>query len=154
MSQIENVAILALTLFREARGGSQPGMASVANVVMNRVRKNGTDAQTECLKKWQFSSMTAPSDPQLERGPNALNATEWSAYLLSLQIAQFAIEGNLPDKTGGATLYYNPAAIRTDQTITIMLDGTAKTIPWPKTWDRAKVEFKTFIAGHYFFTED
>lgn len=94
--------ILALTCWRENRGGGYEGMQSVANVVLNRARKRGDSPYEECIRPWQFSSITAKGDPELILWP-ALSDPQWK---LAQNIAQDAANGSLDDITGGATFYY------------------------------------------------
>lgn len=98
--------VLALTIFRENRGGGVPGMASCANVILNRATARSLSVTDICLQPEQFSSMTAAGNPELALGPNALNPAEWQAYLAAIQIASEAAADNLPDLTGGAQFYF------------------------------------------------
>lgn len=95
--------ILALTCWRENRGGGYAGMQSVANVVMNRAKKSGRSPYAECVLPWQFSSITAAGDPQLDVWPHEND----SVWVTALGIADAAISGSLPDVTDGATSYYS-----------------------------------------------
>jgi hypothetical protein len=142
---IQDQVVLSLTAWKENRGGLIPGMQSVMNVILNRVTKRATDAYTECLRPKQFTSMTVA-------GPEAIlwpsdNDPQWQA---ALQMAQRASTGTLPDLTGGATLYYAPAAIQTTVTITLP-NGFA--IPFPEGWNKAAVKYTATIANQVFFTE-
>lgn len=136
--------MLALTTWRENRGGGYEGMQSVANVIVNRAGHRGTTAYQECVRPWQFSSMTAKGDPELTLYPSVTDP-QWR---IAQSIAQDAADGKLEDITGGAVLYYNPKAIATDQTITL---PTGETIPWPKGWDQSAVTYIKEIANHRFF---
>ena len=120
----EDIAILALTCWRENRGGGYAGMQSVANVVTNRVKQRKTSLYAECTRKWQFSSITAESDPQLDLWPSE-NDPQW---IQALQIAQQAADGILPDITLGATSYYatsmtTPPAWAAQMTYTVTIEG-------------------------------
>lgn len=95
--------MLALTIWRENRGGGRIGMQSVANVVMNRVSKRHTSAYEECTARLQFSSITAPGDPQLANWPAVIDSMWQEAQLLA---AQACGPGGLTDITDGATNYY------------------------------------------------
>lgn len=148
---LQDQAILALAIWKEARNGGSIAMQSIANVVMNRVAKRGTSAAIECLRPLQFSSMTAPGDPELAIGPNALNQADWAAYLSALNIASQAAVGNLPDVTGGATDYYAPGSIKTTATY-VLPDKTV--VPFPHTWNPAKVSFTVKIDRQLFFKEE
>jgi hypothetical protein len=77
-------------------------MQSVLNVLSNRAAARKTDVYTEAVRKWQFSSMTAPGDPNLILYPTD-NDPQW---LTALALAEQAAAGTLEDITGGATSYY------------------------------------------------
>ena len=104
---VQDQAIAALTIWRENRGGGIPGMQSVLNVIMNRAKKRGTDVYTEAVRKWQFSSMTAPGDANLILYP-AGSDPQWQQ---ALALTKQADAGTLEDITGGATSYYAPAGM-------------------------------------------
>ena len=57
--------LLALCAWRENRGGGNPGMQSVINVVCNRATARGTSPYQECVRPEQFSSLTKKNDPEL-----------------------------------------------------------------------------------------
>ena len=94
--------MLALTAWRENRGGGIPGMQSVINVVCNRAAHRRTDPYTECVRPMQFSSLTAKGDPELTLWP-VDNDPQW---LEAITLAGQAAAGTLEDITGGATSYY------------------------------------------------
>lgn len=142
--RIQDQVILALTIWRENRGHGVEGMQSVANVILNRAAKNATTIYAECTKRLQFSSMTAPGDPELTLWPSDRDP-QW---LAAQQIANQAELGALNDLTEGALLYYAPYGIKTDKTYE-WLDGTE--IPFPETWDATKVTPLCAIGGHVFF---
>jgi hypothetical protein len=95
-----------LCIWRENREGGIPGMQSVLNVLQNRAAKHGTTVGIEALKPEQFSSMTTPKDPQLGKGPNALDKPDWIAYMEASDLVAQAAAGTLLDITCGATNYY------------------------------------------------
>ena len=99
---IQDQVVLALTAWRENRGGGIPGMQSVINVVCNRATHRRTDAYTECVRPMQFSSLTAKGDPELTLWP-ADNDPQW---LEAISLAGQAAAGTLEDITEGATSYY------------------------------------------------
>lgn len=94
--------ILALTAWRENRSGGRTGMQSVMNVILNRAEKRGTCAYMESTRPLQFSSITAPNDPQLRNWPTVLDP----AWQVAQALAQTAADGELADITDGATNYY------------------------------------------------
>lgn len=120
--------MLALTIWRENRGGGFPGMQSVANVIVNRAKARGTSPYQECTRAWQFSSITAKGDPQLGLWPS-LGDPSWQ---LAEGIAQAAANGSLDDITEGATSYY------------------ALTMTTPPSWAAAMTETVT-VEGQKFF---
>lgn len=141
----QDIVLLAITAWRENRGGLSTGMQSVANVINNRAVKTGKSVYDICTAHEQFSSISMP-------GPEAYlwpveNDSQWQD---ALQIAQQAAAGTLDDLTNGSTLYYAPKAIQTTVTITLP-DGS--TIPFPKGWNAAAVTFQATICGQVFFTE-
>ena len=99
---ITDQVVLALTCWRENRGGGLAGMQSVANVIMNRAAQRTETPYEVCVAKWQFSSMTAENDPQLGLYPGIAEP----AWIQALEIAATAARGELADITGGATSYY------------------------------------------------
>ena len=124
-------------------------MQSVANVILNRVAKRGTDVTTECLRPLQFTSMTYAKSSEIALGPNPTNTADWAAWMNALIIASQAAQDNLPDLTGGATVYYAPAGIQSAATITL----NGQTYPFPATWNQAALTFTTEIAKQLFFVE-
>ena len=95
-------AITALTLWREDRGGSVLGMTAVACVIRNRVHANNSTFYTECVRKLQFSAMTAGGDPELVLFP----ATADPQWVQAQGIAESFIDGGPEDITSGATHYF------------------------------------------------
>lgn len=105
LDSIDDVHILAMTLWGEARGEGVTGQTAVACVIMNRVAIGGwwgKDVRTVCLKPYQFSCW-------LEADPNrtkmlAVPDTD-PIFAQCLSIARMAIAGTLTDITGGADSY-------------------------------------------------
>lgn len=100
-------------------------MQSVMNVVMNRVNRDHSTPYEECVKRWQFSSITAKNDPQLGNWPVATDPAWQEAQLLA---AQACGNGGLTDITGGATSYYaasmaNPPTWASALRFTIEIEG-------------------------------
>lgn len=66
-------ALLALVIWREARGESVRAKQAVADSIMNRVVNPkwwGRSLGEVISKKWQYSSMAAPGDPNLIAYPS------------------------------------------------------------------------------------
>jgi spore germination cell wall hydrolase CwlJ-like protein len=127
---IQDQVILALTAWRENRGGGTQGMQSVMNVILNRSIKRGTDAYTESVRPQQFSSLTAKGDPELTLYP-ADNDHQWQE---ALALASQAAAGTLEDITGGAISYY------------------ALSMPTPPYWAASMKQTAT-IEGQVFLRE-
>ena len=124
--------LLPLCLWREARGVGYKGMLAVAFVLKNRVEKRKTSYDVEVMRPWQFSSMTAKGDPQLNKYPEPSDPM----WITAQQIANLDLENpNVPDLTQGATLYYDDS------------------IDFPKSWDEHKVEETVKIGRLNFFKE-
>lgn len=146
--------MLALTAWRENRGGGRVGMQSVMNCIMNRTKKNHTTPYHECINKNAFTSVSNHDDPEttLYADQDKSSPQDWSNWLTALSMA--AIVDDLPDITSGSTLYYNPKSIyKIGQTPAkqIVINGTL--VPFPETWNEGVVHFKASIANQLFFTE-
>ncbi len=142
--------MLSICLWREARSQGVDGMTFVGCVVRNRVLKHSSSYYAEVVKKLQFSSITAPGDKQLGLYPGEKDLL----WMQAQNISHDVIYGNGTDITQGATLYYNPDAIDKGKTITL-LDGTV--VPFPSTWNPGVVK-ETVTIGvrpqmHVFFRE-
>lgn len=101
-----DIETLARTIWGEARGEGKDGMTAVASVIMNRVHRGGWFGKTVssvCKMPWQFSCWNA-NDPNCQK---MLDITDIDKqYAQALVIAQKAVDGQLPDSTGGATHYH------------------------------------------------
>ncbi len=139
-------ALLALCLWREARGEGYAGQVAVACVVRNRRLKRHTSFFAEIVKPWAFSSITAIGDSQLTKYPVDLD----SAWLQCQQIAQAVADGEISDTTGGATLYWNPDGIESNVTFQLK-DGSI--VDFPKSWNPKVVEETVKIGAHVFLKE-
>lgn len=98
--------LLALALYREARGEGQRGMEAVACVVRNRVETWGGGYYRQLTGRNQFSAMSVVGDPQTVVWP----APSDRAWKMAQAIAGATLTGVLQDVTGGALFYENPAA--------------------------------------------
>lgn len=99
------VSLLALCIWREARGETVAAKRAVAWAIRNRVQKPswwGTDYPSVILKKWQFSSFNA-NDPNAVKFP-ASNDTSWQA---SQMAAADAYQGRGDNPVGEATHYFD-----------------------------------------------
>jgi N-acetylmuramoyl-L-alanine amidase len=124
MIRERDIDALARTLWAEARGEGLTGMEAVACVIINRhivsIQENGfwwsenkdeipdNTIEAVCRDPWQFSCWNK-NDPNL---PKLLSLTpDDKLFAAALKIAEEAVDGNIPDITGGATHYYNPKAV-------------------------------------------
>lgn len=97
--------MLALTMWREARGEGREGMRAVGHVIRNRVNKWMGDWDHIITQKWQFSSMTAPGDSQLVAWPDSPD----ERFETAMQLAEGIYSGmDHEDISGGALYYRNP----------------------------------------------
>lgn len=127
---------LARTVWGEARGepNQQAGMGAVANVVLNRVRRQtywGKTVREVCRKPYQFSCWNV-GDPNLPK-LSAVTASNPS-FALALRVAEAAVNNQLPDATLGATHYY------------------ARSMLQPPKWARGHAPCAT-IGSHLFFND-
>lgn len=151
---IQDQVFGAVTAWKENRGGGEAGMHSVLNALINRAKARDTDVYTECVRPLQFSSMTAPGDPMLVKWPTPKNVADWQAWEIALNLAETAATGGLTDLTGGATLYFAPAALAASQksaTPFTLPDGTQ--IPFPKGWNPTAVRYTVTIQNQVFFCQ-
>lgn len=109
---MDELEVLAKTIYGEARGERVEGMEAVACVILNRakVAKDkggkfwwGNDVKSVCLKPYQFSCWN-------DNDPNSSllckDLTGKLAYDQCLEVAKHALMGILADKTNGATHYH------------------------------------------------
>lgn len=98
----QDIAFGALCAWRENRGGGQVGMQSVINTLQNRSREEGKSIYEIATAPLQYSSMSAPGDPQLTK----FGLDGDAQWIEALALMEQAAAGQLPDITGGATNYY------------------------------------------------
>jgi spore germination cell wall hydrolase CwlJ-like protein len=97
-----SLAFISLAAWRENRNHGIPGLQSVCNVIINRMAAWQESGYQVVTTHEQFSSMTAPGDPQLGLYP-AVADPQWREAQV---LAREGLAGTLPDITGGATNYY------------------------------------------------
>jgi cell wall hydrolase len=104
--------LLAIDIWREDRGQTHASRVGIGWVVKNRVAHPGWWGNTliqVITHKWQFSSMTAPGDPNLIDWPQEndtplpVNDAVWADCI---EIAQGIVGGTISDPTNGAIEYY------------------------------------------------
>jgi hypothetical protein len=101
------VTFLGLVIWREARGESEECRIAVGccvrERVFNEVRFDGTDFVSACKAKWQFSSVTAPGDPQLTFWP----ADGLESFRQCVAIANRVINNMAEHPAPGADSYFD-----------------------------------------------
>jgi len=96
--------LLALCIWREARGETHAGKFAVGCSIRNRVQHPrwwGRDYRSVILDPWQYSSFNA-NDPNANKYPQPGDA----AYDDAEACAQSVVNGD-PDTTAGAVSYYD-----------------------------------------------
>lgn len=136
---IDDQFMLALVLWREARGElARTGplaYIAVGCVLRNRSQRDKTSIYEEATNRLQFSSVTAPGDPELILWAKKKDPVDYGAWVLAHQVASGIIAGAYSDPTRGATLYY------------------ASSIPFPADWNPAKVKQTVRVGNQLFFAE-
>lgn len=102
--------MLALTMWREARGEKRDGMRAVGHVIRNRVNAGQGDWDHVITKKWQFSSLTATGDSQLVVWPDSPD----EVFETAMNLAEDIFSNMDSDITAGATHYFNPHVVLPD----------------------------------------
>lgn len=100
---------LARTIYGEARGEGVDGMQAVASVIMNRAAIGKAhphfgdgSVESACRAPWQFSCWN-PNDPNCAVLQEV--GLDDSVFAMAVDIAAKAINGQLSDRTIGATYY-------------------------------------------------
>jgi len=105
-----NIVLMALTIWREARGESFDARTGVAFVIRNRVNRPcwwGKTWLQVCFTKWQFSGVTGVGDGNLIKWPQENHIADWKSWEDCLLIAEKVYNGQLSDPTKGATHYHD-----------------------------------------------
>jgi hypothetical protein len=100
------ITLLALTLWREARGEPYEARIAVAHTVKNRLDHPGwwgNDWISVLTKKWQYSSLTDPNDKQLTTWPKA----DDNVFEECLNIAERVVTGMYNSPLKGIDSYYD-----------------------------------------------
>jgi len=90
-----DTVFLALVIWREARGETVIGQRGVAYSILNRVEKPswwGNDIQSVLFKKWQYSSITDPKDPQLTKWPASHNEAWQHCFMVAVDVISHSVE--------------------------------------------------------------
>lgn len=99
--------LLALVMWREARGEGAAGMEAVAHVIVNRTRQWRQSLYEVICGQNQFSSMTVCGDSQSVRWPDDND----NAFIMARVVAVSVLDQTFSDTTGGALYYANVANI-------------------------------------------
>lgn len=100
------MVLLALTVWREARGEPHDAKRGVAWSIRNRTLRPGwwgTNYVSVITKAWQYTSMTGKGDPNLSKWPR----TDDDLWIASQQAAEEAYLCAGTDPTGGAHSYFD-----------------------------------------------
>ena len=99
-----------LCVWREARGEGHDGCRAVAHVIFNRAKNSGHSLATVVYFPLQFSSMSAPRDPQLDNYPKTGDVQMQDIE----ETVELIASGGDADLTNGATHYFNPNVVIPD----------------------------------------
>jgi N-acetylmuramoyl-L-alanine amidase len=102
-AELDDVGLLALLIWSEARGEPLPGQVAVGWVAINRARRGGWFGGTVrevILKPWQFSWFN-PFTTGVGERPAVPMVGEGLRMMAAL-----ALDGLATDPTGGATHFY------------------------------------------------
>lgn len=130
-AEMSDLSLMALAVFREARGEPFNGKRGVCHVIQNRANKPcwwGTDIKSVVLKPFQFSSFNS-NDPNSIVWP-ADNSPVWTDCLSAASAILF---GQDPDLTDGALYYHDSSII------------------FPKAWGSESSYIKTLTVGKLSF---
>ena len=94
--------VAALCAWREARGEGRDGIRAVIHVIANRAKLHNRSWAEIVFQAMQFSSMTAPGDPQLTLVPRSPDP----AFVTCYEIADSIFQGHDFDLTEGADHYF------------------------------------------------
>lgn len=100
------VVFLALTIWREASNQPHGTKVAVGYSILNRVERPswwGTDLLSVLFKRWQYSSLTAPGDPNLVRWPLPADPS----WLDSMAAAEAVLDRTEPNPFPGADSYFD-----------------------------------------------
>lgn len=128
-----DILALAQTMWGEARGEDDEGMAAVCCTIINRFQSkkwfSGESIEATCKKPWQYScwNVNDPNRPKLLR-------LTYIELKRELDIIKKVTSGVYEDITCGATHYYNP-----------------KVCAMPK-WAEGKVP--CYVHGNHLFFKD
>ncbi len=97
---------LALTIWREASNQPPLAQAAVGQSILTRVNHPGwwgSDIQSVVTRRWQYSALTAPGDPNLVRWPASDDVRWWDVVRLAYAI----LDRTAPNPTPDADSYHD-----------------------------------------------
>lgn len=105
--ELSDEELLALVMWREARGEGPDGMRAVGHVCKNRATHPGfpKTLREVILQANAFTSMTVPTDPEYRLFPGP----EDPQHNFCLESSRSILAGLDDDPTMGACYYWNPA---------------------------------------------
>jgi N-acetylmuramoyl-L-alanine amidase len=106
---IWEASLLALTLWREARGESTTARIGVAYSVINRVRNPkwwGNSIASVLAKRYQYSALTLGGDPNLVKWP-VPGGPDGIAFEECMKITDQVLSGVVANPVTGADSYYD-----------------------------------------------
>lgn len=114
--KLKNAYVIVATLWGEARGEGVEGMQAVLNVIINRSKGNFDNAINIVLCPKQFSVWNNVKDPyeysiQLAQKARTGNLPDRKQYRQALELVDEAMKGKLDDITNGAIFYFNPKIV-------------------------------------------
>ena len=101
------LVMLAIVIWREARGETKQAMLAVGCSIRNRVENPkwwGDSYPAVISKKWQYSSMTDPKDKQLTLFPQGINDQNFGDALV---VAYSVVIEGVVSPVPGADSYYD-----------------------------------------------
>jgi N-acetylmuramoyl-L-alanine amidase len=128
---LSDADLMALCIWREARGEGELGRRGVGHVIRNRAEQPcwwGNDVRSVILKKWQFSSFNE-NDPNSSLVPNPADR----GWVAIQAIAKGILAGNDPDITEDATFYHDSS------------------MGWPAAWGLESAYTLTLKVGRLIF---
>jgi spore germination cell wall hydrolase CwlJ-like protein len=103
-----DLASMALCVWREARGEGELGMKAVADVIANRAKAWYSHlpepVHAAVYARNQFTSMSVPSDPEFNLEPKPGDAQ----FAFCQSICKPILDGQMSDVTNNALYYCNP----------------------------------------------
>lgn len=104
--EVTDLFLMTLCVWREARGETKEAQIAVAHSILNRVNHPkwwGNSISAVVTRKWQYSSMTDPHDPQLTTWP-VFGDASWASCF---DAAVGALSGSYENPVPGADSYHD-----------------------------------------------